>query len=61
MLRLMMSVVPHFPDYQFVIAGAPSLSMEAYSEGRRTKDEGRSVRIDSDVRSRAEGSSGQRR
>ena len=24
MLRLMLSAVPHFPDYQFVIAGAPS-------------------------------------
>jgi lipid-A-disaccharide synthase len=30
MLRLMLSVVPHFKQYQFVIAGAPSLSVEFY-------------------------------
>jgi lipid-A-disaccharide synthase len=30
MLRLMLSVVSHFKQYQFVIAGAPSLSVEFY-------------------------------
>ena len=30
MLRLMLSVVPHFKAYQFVIAGAPSLPIEFY-------------------------------
>ena len=30
MLRLMLSVRPYFPDYQFVIAGAPSLPKEFY-------------------------------
>jgi lipid-A-disaccharide synthase len=30
MLRLMLSVVPHFKEYQFVIAGAPSLPIEFY-------------------------------
>lgn len=31
MLTLMLSVVPDFPDYQFVIAGAPSLDLDFYS------------------------------
>jgi lipid-A-disaccharide synthase len=30
MLHLMLSVVPHFKQYQFVIAGAPSLPVEFY-------------------------------
>jgi lipid-A-disaccharide synthase len=30
MLQLMLSVVPHFKQYQFVIAGAPSLPVEFY-------------------------------
>ena len=30
MLQLMLSVVPKFPDYQFVIAGAPSQELEFY-------------------------------
>jgi lipid-A-disaccharide synthase len=30
MLRLMLSVVPHFKQYQFVIAGAPSLPIDFY-------------------------------
>jgi lipid-A-disaccharide synthase len=30
MLHLMLSVVPHFEDYQFVIAGAPSLPTKFY-------------------------------
>lgn len=30
MLHLMLSIVPHFKEYQFVIAGAPSLSVEFY-------------------------------
>lgn len=32
MLGIMLSVVPYFKDYQFVIAGAPSLPKEFYSE-----------------------------
>lgn len=32
MLHVMLSVVPHFKDYQFVIAGAPSLSSEFYDK-----------------------------
>ncbi|WKS95716.1 lipid-A-disaccharide synthase [Riemerella columbina] len=31
MLEVMRSVIPHFPDYQFVIAGAPSLSPDFYA------------------------------
>lgn len=30
MLALMLSVTPNFPDYQFVIAGAPSLDLDFY-------------------------------
>jgi len=30
MLPIMLTVVKHFPDYQFVIAGAPSLDREIY-------------------------------
>jgi lipid-A-disaccharide synthase len=30
MLHLMLSIVPHFKQYQFVIAGAPSLPIEFY-------------------------------
>lgn len=30
MLQIMLSVRPYFPDYQFVIAGAPGLSKEFY-------------------------------
>ena len=30
MLSVMLSVVPHFPDYQFVIAGAPSQELSFY-------------------------------
>ncbi|GGD53784.1 lipid-A-disaccharide synthase [Muriicola marianensis] len=36
MLSLMLSVVPQFPEYEFVIAGAPSLDTEFYS--RFTKE-----------------------
>ena len=32
MLRIMLSVVPYFKEYQFVIAGAPSLPKEFYDE-----------------------------
>lgn len=32
MLEMMLSVRPHFPDYQFVIAGAPSLPKEFYEK-----------------------------
>lgn len=32
MLELMLSVRPHFKDYQFVIAGAPSLPQEFYQK-----------------------------
>ena len=32
MLELMLSVRPHFPNYQFVIAGAPSLSKDFYQK-----------------------------
>lgn len=32
MLELMLSVRPHFPDYQFVIAGAPSLPKSFYKK-----------------------------
>lgn len=32
MLGVMLSVVPFFPNYQFVIAGAPSLPKEFYNE-----------------------------
>lgn len=32
MLELMLSVRPHFKDYQFVIAGAPGLSKEFYQK-----------------------------
>jgi len=32
MLGVMLTVVPHFPDYQFVIAGAPSIPTEFYQE-----------------------------
>ncbi len=32
MLSIMLSVMPHFPDYQFVIAGAPSLDKEFYQK-----------------------------
>lgn len=31
MLALMLTVVPHFPDYQFVIAGAPSIDEDFYA------------------------------
>jgi lipid-A-disaccharide synthase len=31
MLSVMLSVTPSFPDYQFVIAGAPSLDREFYA------------------------------
>lgn len=31
-LPLMLSVIPKFPDYQFVIAGAPNMSVEVYDE-----------------------------
>lgn len=31
-LPLMLSVIPDFPDYQFVVAGAPSLEKEIYAE-----------------------------
>jgi lipid-A-disaccharide synthase len=30
MLQVMLSIVPHFKEYQFVIAGAPSLTLEFY-------------------------------
>jgi lipid-A-disaccharide synthase len=32
MLRIMLSMVPHFPEYQFVIAGAPSLDYDFYQQ-----------------------------
>ena len=32
MLRIMMSVRPFFPDYQFVVAGAPSIPRDFYTE-----------------------------
>ena len=32
MLGIMMQVKPSFPDYQFVVAGAPSISREYYEE-----------------------------
>jgi lipid-A-disaccharide synthase len=32
MLTIMLSVAPHFPDYQFVIAGAPSLERSFYAD-----------------------------
>ena len=32
MLEIMLSVRPFFPDYQFVIAGAPSLEKEFYEQ-----------------------------
>lgn len=32
MLELMLSVRPHFPEYQFVIAGAPSLPKDFYEK-----------------------------
>jgi lipid-A-disaccharide synthase len=32
MLSVMLSVVIYFPDYQFVIAGAPSIEMEFYQQ-----------------------------
>lgn len=32
MLPLMISVVPKFPDYQFVVAGAPSVDREFYQQ-----------------------------
>ncbi|MDO4762762.1 MAG: lipid-A-disaccharide synthase [Flavobacteriaceae bacterium] len=32
MLRIMLSVAPYFKDYQFVIAGAPSLPQSFYAE-----------------------------
>jgi len=38
MLGVMLSLVPKFPDYQFVIAGAPSLSKEFYSRFTITDD-----------------------
>ena len=31
MLPLMLSVLPHFPDHQFIIAGAPGQDMERYT------------------------------
>lgn len=32
MLPVMLSVVPHFPEYQFVLAGAPSLEKSFYEQ-----------------------------
>jgi len=32
MLRIMLQVIPDFPDYQFVVAAAPSISPEFYRE-----------------------------
>ncbi len=32
MLSEMLATIPHFPDYQFVIAGAPSMTREFYEE-----------------------------
>jgi len=31
MLRVMLTVIPHFPNYQFIIAGAPSLDKSFYT------------------------------
>lgn len=38
MLRLMLTMVPHFSEYQFVIAGAPSLSNGFYTGYTGTAD-----------------------
>ncbi len=38
MLPVMLSVTEHFPAYQFVIAGAPSIEKELYSEIVGSKD-----------------------
>lgn len=32
MLEIMLQVIPHFPDYQFVIAGAPSIPLSFYED-----------------------------
>ncbi len=38
MLSVMLSVTEYFPDYQFVIAGAPSIEKELYTEIVGSKD-----------------------
>lgn len=38
MLEVMLSVVPDFPDYQFVIAGAPSQELSFYEPFLKTKN-----------------------
>lgn len=38
MLEIMLSVTPNFPDYQFVIAGAPSQDFEFYKPFLKTKN-----------------------
>lgn len=38
MLKIMLSVLPDFPDYQFVIGGAPSLPVLFYAEFLKNKN-----------------------
>jgi len=39
MLSIMLTILPEFPDYQFVVAGAPSIEETFYKEIAKTLDE----------------------
>jgi lipid-A-disaccharide synthase len=49
MLRIMLSVALHFPSYQFVIAGAPSLPIEFYQKLLKKEENGADLDLEKTI------------